>query len=233
MRQNCEDLNLKDLETLRAYLAEDILAASPKLLGCTLVRGDLRAQIVEVEAYTWDDPGCHAYNRTAMKNMAMYGRAGTAYVYFTYGNHWMLNVVGDIDGRAGAVLIRGAMPIAGHDVFWSRRPKAGSERGLLSGPGKIAAAFDIDSRLNQIDLLDPRSELHIELGSKEVRVGLSRRIGIAPGKGDELIRRYVDLDLIEWATKSPFNREALAGAIKKTLAPFQSPAKSSLVPTLA
>jgi DNA-3-methyladenine glycosylase len=199
---------LSDLETLRASLAEDVLLASPKLLGCTLVRGDLRAQIVEVEAYTWDDPGCHAYNRTAMKNMAMYGRAGTAYVYFTYGHHWMLNVVADVDGRAGAVLIRGAMPVAGHDVFWSRRPKALNERGLLSGPGKIAAAFDVDSRLNGIDLLSPTAELRLELGSGDVQVGMSRRIGIAVGKGEELVRRYVDLDLIEWATKSGFNREA-------------------------
>lgn len=166
---------------------------------------------MEVEAYTWDDPGCHAYKKTAMKNMAMYGRAGTAYVYFTYGNHWMLNVVGDVDGRAGAVLIRAAMPISGLEVFWSRRPKAGSERGLLSGPGKLAAAYDIDSRLNGIDLLSPASELRLELGQGNVQVGMSRRIGIAPGKGDELMRRYVDLDLIDWATMTPFNREAISG----------------------
>lgn len=202
-------MNLNNLEILRESLRKDVLEASPKLLGCHLVRGDLRAQIVEVEGYTWDDPGCHAYNRLAMKNMAMYGRAGTAYVYFTYGNHWMLNVVGDVDGRAGAVLIRAAMPLSGLTTFRERRLKARNDRDLLSGPGKVAAAFDIDSRLNMIDLLSPTSELRIELGEPPQRIGVTKRIGIAPGKGDELLRRYIDLDLIDWTTRSPFNKEAI------------------------
>ena len=85
---------------LRQILQQDVLKASPALLGWELVRGNLRARIVEVEAYRHDDPACHAFGKSKMKNMALYASPGLAYVYFTYGSHWMLNVV---TGEAGWV----------------------------------------------------------------------------------------------------------------------------------
>ena len=94
---------IRQVVNLRELLRADVEQGAKALLGCLLVKGDMSAQIVETEAYTWDDPGCHAYKKEHMKNMAMYGEPGTAYVYFTYGNHWMINVVADQGGRARLV----------------------------------------------------------------------------------------------------------------------------------
>ena len=192
-------VNLRD--TLRSSVEDGAQA----LLGCNLVKGNMIAQIVETEAYTWDDPGCHAYGKVRMKNMAMYGSAGTAYVYFTYGNHWMLNVVADEDGVAGAVLIRAAKPMAGLDEFRANRPNIVKDRDLMSGPGRLAKAFDIDSRFNFVDLLDPDSELHIVKSRPCETIGISKRIGITVGKGDDLERRFFDVDNQSWVTKHSQN----------------------------
>jgi len=196
---------------LREVLRSDVEKGAQALLGCHLVKGDMVAQIVETEAYTWDDPGCHAYQKIRMKNMAMYGEAGTAYVYFTYGNHWMVNVVADVDGRAGAVLIRGAKPIAGHAEFRANRPNIVKDRDLLAGPGRLTQAFGINSDHNQCDLLNPNSPLSIIQTGYVPDIVISRRIGIAVGKGEELERRYVDAHLMEYATRHPFNSQTFRG----------------------
>ncbi|MBS1702775.1 MAG: DNA-3-methyladenine glycosylase [Armatimonadetes bacterium] len=197
------------MEGLREVLRRDVEAGARALLGCILVRGDMAAQIVETEAYTWDDPGCHAYRKERMKNMAMYGRAGTAYIYFTYGNHWMLNVVADQDDVPGAVLIRAAKPLSGLETFYSNRPNISVEKDLLSGPGKLAKAFGIDNQYNSIDLLSPASEVRILQAQSKPIVGVSRRIGLAVGKGDEAMRRYIDINLIGWITPHGLNRTIL------------------------
>ncbi|MBI1331383.1 MAG: DNA-3-methyladenine glycosylase [Armatimonadetes bacterium] len=197
------------MEGLREVLRRDVEAGARALLGCILVRGDMAAQIVETEAYTWDDPGCHAYRKERMKNMAMYGRAGTAYIYFTYGNHWMLNVVADQDDVPGAVLIRAAKPLSGLETFYSNRPNISVEKDLLSGPGKLAKAFGIDNQYNSIDLLSPASEVRILQAQSKPIVGVSRRIGLAAGKGDEAMRRYIDINLIGWITPHGLNRTIL------------------------
>ena len=194
------------MESLREILRTDVLLGAQALLGCNLVRGNRIAQIVETEAYTWDDPGCHAYKRERMKNMAMYGEAGLAYIYFTYGNHWMLNVVADKDSVPGAVLIRAAMPISGVDEFRLGRPKIKKDSDLMSGPGRLAKAFDIDSRLNGIDLLNEASELKIISTPHRPKIRVTPRIGIAIGKGDDLPRRFIDEELIQWATKHKLNK---------------------------
>lgn len=190
---------------LREVLRNDVELGAQMLLGCNLVMGELVAQIVETEAYTWDDPGCHAYKKDRMKNMAMYGAPGTAYVYFTYGNHWMVNVVADHEGTAGAVLIRAAMPIQGQEIFRRNRPLIKDDRALMSGPGRLTKAFGIDSRHNLIDLLSTDHVVAIVQTSEVPEVGISRRIGIAKGKGDELLRRYVDLRHKDWVTRHSIN----------------------------
>ena len=187
---------------LRRILEENVLEAAPALLGCILVRGDLRARIVETEAYrTPDDPGCHAHRGQTPRNRAMFGEPGMAYIYFTYGNHWMLNVAAHEPGVAAAVLIRAAEPISGLEVFRARRPKAKRDEDLLSGPGKLAAAFDIDARLYGIDLLDPSSELHLEPGEHVDNVAVGTRIGLTPGFGDTFPWRFCDGERLRWISR--------------------------------
>ena len=197
---------IEQVVNLREFLRSDVEIAARELLGSNLILGTMVAQIVETEAYTWDDPGCHAYKKDRMKNMAMYGKPGTAYVYFTYGNHWMLNVVADQEGIPGAVLIRAGKPISGLDEFRSNRPLIDKDSELLSGPGRLAKAFGIGPQHNMVDLFGDSNELRIERGRYSVKVGISPRIGIAVGKGDELMRRYVDTSSKQWVTKHRFNR---------------------------
>lgn len=187
---------------LRQLIETDVLAASPALLGAVLIHGERWAQVVEVEAYRGDEAGCHAYRSRTPRNEAMFGPPGIAYVYFTYGNHWMLNLVCHAPDHAAAILIRAAKPLAGLDTMRAARPKAAKDRDLLSGPGKLCQAFGIDGRLNTLDLLDPHSELRIELPTRTVeRVLVGTRIGLAPGKGDELPWRFVDGNEAEWASR--------------------------------
>ncbi|MCC7230735.1 MAG: DNA-3-methyladenine glycosylase [Fimbriimonadaceae bacterium] len=192
--------------SLLPLLTQDVLAAAPSLLGWHLVRDGLRARIVEVEAYrASDDPACHAFLRTAMKNMAMFGPPGKAYVYFTYGCHWMLNVVAHGQGDAAAILIRAAEPIQGSELFRERRPKARRDRDLLSGPGKLAAAFAIDASDNGVDLLDLQSKPGLlRLESPDIpapRIVAGTRIGIALGKGHDYPWRFADADRLVWVSR--------------------------------
>ncbi len=183
-------------------LAErDVIAASHRLLGGILRLGELSARIVEVEAYRGlDDAGCHAYNRRGPKCETMYGRPGHAYVYFTYGNHWMLNLVALPVDLAGAILIRAAEPLTGFEEMQERR-KQSDLRQLLSGPGKLCQAFGIDRRFDNTDLLGSE-ELSIEIAPKPVtNMVTGTRIGLAVGKGHELPWRFIDGDRMTWISR--------------------------------
>lgn len=181
-------------------LRHDVLVAAPALLGWILESGPLRARIVEVEAYrTPDDPGCHAYRGQTPRCATMFGEPGTAYVYFTYGNHWMLNVVAHDKGNAAAILIRAAEPLAGLDLMRSRRPKAHRDEDLLSGPGKLAAAFGLDRRHDGLDLF-AGGALKLLPGDPPARTITGTRIGLAPGKGDDLPWRFADADRLRWVS---------------------------------
>lgn len=120
----------------------------------------LRGQIVETEAYGQADPACHSvrelpdggteHRRTA-RNASMFGPPGRAYVYFTYGNHFMLNIVTQPEGVPEAVLIRALQPLDGLPEMMARRGSANT-RALLSGPGKICQALGINRELDGHDL---------------------------------------------------------------------------------
>lgn len=189
-------------EGLRELLRTDLHASAVALLGATLVRGNLRGEIVEVEAYDGvGDPGCHAFRGRTNRNAPLFGPPGLAYVYFTYGNHWMLNITALADGHAGAILIRAAVPLAGLEQMRARRPKASTDQDLLSGPGKLARAYDIDGRHNNLDLLNPASEIRIEPAGAERQYKQGTRIGLAKGKGDDLPWRYVAADADAWLSR--------------------------------
>jgi DNA-3-methyladenine glycosylase len=200
-------------DALRGLLYEDVVAAAPALLGGILVWGEMRARIVETEAYRGeDDPACHAFGRTSMRNMNLFASPGTAYVYFNYGVHWMLNIVAHEEGRAAAVLIRAAQPLAGLEYMRDRRPVA-RDRDLLSGPGKLCHAYGISGQQNGIDLLAAGDGLRI-LASQApaTNVVATPRIGIAEGKWHDVPWRFVDGDRMDWVSRGRPKRVAPSSA---------------------
>jgi DNA-3-methyladenine glycosylase len=156
------------------------------LLGCVLWRRlddgtRLAARIVETEAYLGaNDMASHARRGLrSERNASMYLEGGHAYVYFTYGMHWCLNVVTQEEGLAEAVLLRAAEPVRGIEAMRARRPKAKKDTDLMNGPGKICMAMDIDRRLDGTSLRGDLlwlSARDLDLGDQEIAV--TPRIGI-------------------------------------------------------
>ncbi len=139
----------------RSFFLHDTVTVARALLGCVLWRrledgGLLAARIVETEAYLGaNDMASHARRGLrSERNASMYLEGGHAYVYFTYGMHWCLNVVTQERDVAEAVLLRAAEPLRGIESMRTRRPKAKMDRDLMNGPGKICMAMDIDRRLD-------------------------------------------------------------------------------------
>ena len=163
------------------------------LLGRVLVRevggSVLTARIVETEAYRGaDDPASHSYRGMTKRTTVMFGEAGHAYVYFTYGNHYCLNLTAETEGVPGAVLIRAVEPLKGIEEMRRRR---GVEEltNLTSGPGKLTKAMGIDLRLNGEDVVKSK-ELFVRDGHRTEEVVVSPRIGISSGQ-DKLWRYYL------------------------------------------
>jgi DNA-3-methyladenine glycosylase len=124
----------------------------------------LAGLIVETEAYRGEeDQGCHARAGLTPRTRVMYGPPGHAYVYFTYGMHWMLNFVTEPEGFPAAVLIRAIFPTEGLEVIAARRDSQPFER-WTDGPAKLCRALDIDGRHHGLDLCAPGSELFVEQG---------------------------------------------------------------------
>jgi DNA-3-methyladenine glycosylase len=173
------------------------------LLGCLLVStagGALTAgRIVETEAYLGaEDPGSHAATKgVTPRNRVMFGPPGVAYVYFTYGNHYMLNAVCEREGVAGAVLIRALEPVSGIDVMTSRR-RGRPLRELCSGPGKLTQALAIELEDNGIPFGKGRVALLGTDSIGELGVGVSGRIGLS--SGHDLPLRFYLLGS-EWVSK--------------------------------
>ncbi|MBS1723591.1 MAG: DNA-3-methyladenine glycosylase [Armatimonadetes bacterium] len=172
------------------------------LLGLDLVTAHCRARIVETEAY-WDerDPGSHSWRGPTPRIAPMYGPPGHCYIYFTYGNHWLLNVTARPEGEAAAVLIRAAMPLHGLSLMQERRPKAKSHRDLLSGPGKLTQALALGPEILGIDLLGADQRLHIQQGEPPGKVLVSPRVGLSPHRGAETPWRFIDAANVAYASK--------------------------------
>ncbi|HVN16392.1 MAG TPA: DNA-3-methyladenine glycosylase [Anaerolineales bacterium] len=140
------------------------LTVARELIGARLVRilngKKLVGLITETEAYISEkDLACHAKAGRTPRTAVMYGPPGHAYVYFTYGNHWMLNVVTEREGFPAAVLIRAIQPIEGGEIMSKRR----SGRDTF-GPGKLTQSMGITKSENGIDLTEANSSLWIEAG---------------------------------------------------------------------
>lgn len=147
--------------------------------------------IVETEAYGYsDDLASHAYVGPTGRNKIMFGDVGKAYVYFTYGNHFCLNVSARRSKvEAGAILIRGIEPVEGIELMRQFRP-VDDIYSLTSGPGKLTQALNITSLLNGIDMTNSESEIYIEFGKRPKRIVTTPRIGITRALDKEW--RFVD-----------------------------------------
>ncbi len=156
-----------------------------ELLGARLVRvldgKRLSGVVVEVEAYRGSrDPASHAYRGRSRRNEVMYGPPGHAYVYFTMGMHYCLNITTEPEGTAAAVLIRAVEPVEGVDDMRRNRGVEEVSR-LASGPGNLTKAMNIDRRLNGEDVVRSISLL-LEKGVRPRRTGCSTRVGVTAGK---------------------------------------------------
>jgi DNA-3-methyladenine glycosylase len=175
----------------REFYSRKTEKVAREILGKILVHrmegGVLKGRIVEVEAYLGlADPGAIGFRGARSIPGALLMPAGHAFVYFTYGNHWMLNVNAKT-GRLGAVLIRALEPLEGIEIMKKNRGVDDTSN-LTNGPGKLTKAFGIDKRHNGLDLTG--DELFIEDSDERVNVAEATRIGISKGKS-RMLRFYV------------------------------------------
>ncbi|HEY7598706.1 MAG TPA: DNA-3-methyladenine glycosylase [Candidatus Limnocylindrales bacterium] len=142
----------------RDFYARPVVELARALLGCVLVSqakdGLTAGRIVEAEAYAGpDDRASHARAGLTARTAPMFGPPGHAYVYLVYGMHECLNIVGEVDGRAGAVLLRALEPLAGVELMRRRRsrPTDPASR-LAAGPARLAQALGVTRADNGHDL---------------------------------------------------------------------------------
>ena len=162
------------------FYSRPTLTVARDLLGARLIRildgKKLVGLITETEAYFgFDDLASHAKAGRTIRTAPMFGPPGHAYVYFTYGNHWMLNAVTEKEGFPAAVLIRAIHPIEGIEEMATRR----QGRDTL-GPGKLTQAMGITKSENNINLTEANSSLWIETGPSfpEKSVTIGPRVGL-------------------------------------------------------
>jgi DNA-3-methyladenine glycosylase len=164
----------------REFYNRPTLTVARELIGARLVRlldgMKLVSLITETEAYiSQRDLACHAKAGLTPRTKVMFGEPGHAYVYFTYGNHWMLNVVTEREGFPAAVLIRAIQPIEGTEIMSERR--LGRD---TFGPGKLTQAMGITKSENGADLTETSSGLWIEAGVQVLNKAVTKgpRVGL-------------------------------------------------------
>ena len=157
----------------RDFFARHAVEVAPDLLGCVLAHqtadGLVAVELTEVEAYAGrSDPASHAYRGRTQRNAVMFGPPGHAYVYFTYGMHFCVNLVCEGEGSASAVLLRAGAVIAGEDLARARRTRGAasvSSRDLARGPARLCQALDIDRALDGADVCAAGSSLQVRAGA--------------------------------------------------------------------
>jgi DNA-3-methyladenine glycosylase len=197
---------------LRGFFGRPAIEVAPGLLGCVLAHdspdGLVAAVIVETEAYAGPaDPASHAFRGRTARNAVMFGPPGHAYVYFTYGMHFCVNLVCQPEGEATAVLLRAGHIIAGAELAAGRRfgaagrpdgraaagpdgraaalgrpPGRPRARDLARGPARLCQALGIDRSLDGADVCDPQSRLRIaepESAVPAVSISAGPRVGVS------------------------------------------------------
>lgn len=169
----------------RRFYQRPTVQVAKDLIGKMLVRSvsgrRLAGVIVETEAYGHaDDPASHACRGMTSRNSVMFGQVGMSYVYFTYGNHYCVNVSARDGALAGAVLIRSIEPVDG--IATMKRLRGTDDvRLLASGPGRLTQAMKITLVQNGMDMTDGNSDIFIEDGPARgvmsmTRIGISRAV---------------------------------------------------------
>jgi DNA-3-methyladenine glycosylase len=160
----------------RALLLGDAPAVARDLLGGLLVRceedgSETVVRLVEVEAYRQDDPASHTFRGETPGNATMFGPPGHLYVYFTYGMHHCANVVVGPAGEGAAVLLRGAVVLAGDAHVDARRPRARRPVERTGGPARLTEALALDRSHDGVDLCDPAAPFRLATDGFEPAAG--------------------------------------------------------------
>jgi DNA-3-methyladenine glycosylase len=188
------------------YQRNDVVKIAKELLGKVLhtkIDGKITGGIiVETEAYSFKEKGCHAYNsRMTERNKVMFKSGGYSYVYLCYGIHHLFNVVTNMDGKADAVLIRALEPIVGENYILQRMKSVSLKR-ATSGPGKLTKALGIDRAFNGDHLLGDKIWIEDQgIILRKSAIQSSPRIGIDYAEEDaDLPWRFTIRDS-EWLSK--------------------------------
>ena len=178
----------------RDFFARLSVQVAPDLLGCVLEHqtadGLVAVQLTEVEAYTGaTDPASHAYRGKTKRNGVMFGPPGHAYVYFTYGMYFCVNLVCAANGSASAVLLRAGAIIEGEELARARRTRGSAavgRRDLARGPARLCQALDIDRSQDGTDVCVAGSPLRIRwpdggtpARSAEKKIATGPRVGVS------------------------------------------------------
>jgi len=165
----------------QSFFARSVHDVAPELIGTSFLFDGAGGVIVEVEAYHHTDPAAHSYGGRTERNAVMFGPAGYAYVYRSYGIHWCVNFVCEGAGSASAVLIRALQPTVGLATMRRRRGTT-DERLLCSGPGRLTEALRITRAHNGLALdrapfvlYAPQSPPDIAIGP---RIGLTKAVDL-------------------------------------------------------
>src|SRR5215470_984223 len=176
----------------RSELPEDTIELSRFLIGKVVVHdlsaGRVSGRIVETEAYPPGDPAGHHFRGPTPRIRSMYLTPGHVYVFFNYGNHFMLNVVSEPAQTAAAILIRALEPLEGIEIM-QRHRKTTVLHDLTRGPGRLAQALQIDRRHDGVDLCAEERLWLGEINHPVGPIGKSVRIGITRA-ADKLLRFF-------------------------------------------
>jgi DNA-3-methyladenine glycosylase len=193
----------------REFFDRSALEVAPALLGCVLEHstadGLVAVSLSEVEAYAGSvDPASHAYRGMTARNAVMFGPPGRAYVYFTYGMHFCVNVVCGPPGVAEAVLLRAGRVIAGEELARRRRgfDPGRAPRDLARGPARLCQALAIDRTQDGVDLGDASSGLRLRAARGDARALADKhpQIDIGPRVG---VSKAADIPWRFWLAQDP------------------------------
>ncbi len=186
------------------YQRSNVVQVAKELIGKILVTSvnDVltSGMIVETEAYSFKERGCHAYKGPTERNKVMFEKGGISYVYLCYGMHHLFNVVTNQSGKADAVLIRALEPIQGMDLMMERM-NVNTIKRITSGPGKLTKALGIIKSWNGVDLVS--DQVWIEEGEKVAasKIKADARIGIDYAGEDALLPWRFSIKDNKWVSK--------------------------------